>query len=155
MDKRTSKNDYYFSLAEANSRRGTCLRRNFGAIIERDDVVLSMGYSGAPRGRLNCCDVGTCLREELKVPSGERYELCRSVHAEMNAVINAATSGTNVSGGDMYIFGWDMKKNELFDAYACKMCKRIIINAKLKKVHARTREGDVIWNVDDWMQEKE
>ena len=152
---RISKQESYFELAEINAKRATCMRRAFGAVIIKDDVAVSAGYCGAPRGRENCCDIGKCLREELKVPSGQQYELCRSVHAEMNAVINAATTGTNISGGDMYLFGRDVKTNELFDAYACKMCKRVIINAKLKNVYAKTTKGIVHYKVEDWIKEDE
>ena len=87
---RRDKINYYLDIAETVLERGTCLRRNFGALIVKNDQIISTGYVGAPRGRYNCCDLGTCAREELNVPRGERYELCRSVHAEANAIIHAA-----------------------------------------------------------------
>jgi dCMP deaminase len=152
---RISKEDYYFELARVNALRATCLRRAFGAVIVKDDVPISMGYCGAPRGRKNCCDLGKCLREEQKVPSGQNYELCRSVHAEENAIINAATNGVNISGGDMYLYGRDVRTNEIFDAYACKMCKRKIINAKLKRLYAKTKTGVAVYDVSDWLAEEE
>ena len=79
--KRIDKNNYYLDMAEAALERSTCLRRKWGAVIVKDDEIISTGYNGAPRGRKNCTDIGTCIREELNIPRGERYELCRSVHA--------------------------------------------------------------------------
>jgi dCMP deaminase len=150
---RISKEDYYFELARVNSLRATCLRRCFGAVIVKDDVPVSSGYCGAPRGRKNCCDRGTCLREDKNVPSGERYELCRSVHAEENAIINAATNGVNISGGELYLYCRVTKTNEIYDAYCCEMCKRKIINAKLKTVYAKTKDGYKTFSVEDWIKE--
>ena len=88
--KRVDKTNYYLDIAQTVAARGTCLRRNFGAIIVKNDEIISTGYVGAPRGRQNCCDLGYCTREKLNVPRGERYELCRSVHAEADAVFSAA-----------------------------------------------------------------
>ena len=96
---RRDKTNYYLDIADAVSRRGTCLRRNYGAIIVKNDEILSTGYNGAPRGRKNCVDLGRCTREELQVPSGQRYELCRSVHAEANAIISAARRNSRISPG--------------------------------------------------------
>ena len=89
---RRDKENYYLDIAEAVASRGTCLRRNFGAIIVKNDQIVATGYTGAPRGRKNCSDLGYCLREKMNVPRGQRYELCRSVHAEANAIISAARS---------------------------------------------------------------
>ena len=86
---RRNKTEYYLDMAEVSARRGTCLRRNFGAVIVKNDEVISTGYTGAPRGRCNCSDLGTCIRQQLNIPRGERYEKCRSVHAEANAIISA------------------------------------------------------------------
>ena len=86
---RRDKVNYYLDLAEVVAQRGTCLRRLYGAVIVKNDEVISTGYVGAPRGRENCCDLGYCTREKLQIPRGERYELCRSVHAEANAIISA------------------------------------------------------------------
>ena len=90
MDSRTDKQNYYLDIADSVLERSTCLRRKYGAIIVRNDEIISTGYNGAPRGRKNCSDLGGCMRETLHIPSGERYELCRSVHAEMNAIISAS-----------------------------------------------------------------
>ena len=92
--KRVDKVNYYLNIADAVLERSTCLRRHYGAIIVRNDEIVSTGYIGAPRGRKNCVDLGRCTREELQVPSGQRYELCRSVHADATAIISAARSDT-------------------------------------------------------------
>lgn len=133
MDNRTSKENYYLGIADTVLNRSTCLRKKYGAIIVRNDEIISTGYNGAPRGRRNCSDIGTCTREELKIPSGERYELCRSVHAEANAIISAARR--DMLGATMYLVGRDAKSNEILDdTMPCSMCKRLIINAGLSYV---------------------
>ena len=125
---RRDKENYYLDIAEAVASRGTCLRRNFGAIIVKNDQILSTGYTGAPRGRKNCSDLGFCLREKMNVPRGQRYELCRSVHAEANAIISAARS--EMIGATLYLVGKEARTGELVpDANSCSMCKRLIINA--------------------------
>ena len=149
---RRDKENYYLDIAQAVAGRGTCLRRNFGAIIVKNDQIMSTGYSGAPRGRRNCSDLGYCLREQLQVPRGERYELCRSVHAEANAIIYASRS--EMIGGTLYLVGIDAKTRELVpDANACSMCKRLIINAGLSRVLIRksTSEFTAIY-VQDWIE---
>ena len=103
MDKRTSKENYYLDIADAVLQRSTCLRRMYGAIIVRNDEIISTGYNGAPRGRINCTDAGRCARVEMNIPSGERYELCRSVHAEANAIISA--SRRDMIGSTLYLVG--------------------------------------------------
>ena len=148
---RTDKNNYYLDIAETVLERGTCLRRNFGAIIVRNDQIISSGYSGAPRGRKNCMDMGFCQRERLNIPRGERYELCRSVHAEANAIISA--SRNDMIGSTMFLVGHEMSTGALVaDANSCSMCKRLIINAGIDQVIIRrTRtEYDVI-HVRDWI----
>ena len=99
--KRIDKENYYLDIAETVLERSTCLRRCYGAIIVKNDEIVSTGYNGAPRGRKNCMDLGYCTREAMNVPSGERYELCRSVHAEMNAIISAARRDT--LGATLYL----------------------------------------------------
>lgn len=141
---RPSKENYYLDIAEAVLGRGTCIRRNYGAIIVKDDRIVSTGYTGAPRGEENCCDTGKCLRKELNVPSGEKYELCKSVHAEMNAIINA--SALDMQGATLYlvgkVVGEDGKMHELVDgALPCKLCRRQIINAGIKYVIIRNADG--------------
>jgi dCMP deaminase len=138
---RPSKTDYYLNIAKEVAKRGTCLRRNYGAIIVKDDQIISTGYSGAPRGTRNCCDVGTCPREEANIPSGERYELCKSVHAEQNTIINAARAGVSVLGGIIYLYSENAKDGSINDAASCKMCRRVLINAGLVKIIAKTKKG--------------
>lgn len=139
--KRTDKDNYYLDIAGTVLERGTCLRRKFGAIIVRNDQIVSTGYAGAPRGRKNCTDLGYCLRESLNIPRGERYELCRSVHAEANAIINA--SRNEMIGGTLYLVGRDAKTGALIpDANSCSMCKRLIINAGIEHVVIRRTETE-------------
>ena len=136
MEERRDKTNYYLDLAETVSQRGTCLRRKYGAVIVNNDEVVSTGYVGAPRGRKNCSDIGTCIRNELNIPRGERYELCRSVHAEANAIISAARS--QMIGADMYLAGVDAVSGEyIANSNSCAMCKRMIINAGINRVFVR------------------
>lgn len=137
---RISKEDYYLNIAKAVSLRSTCLRRKFGAVIVKDDIIVSTGYNGAPRGTENCCDTGECLRQKLNVPSGERYELCRSVHAEQNAIIAAGHKDTK--GGTLYLAGIEVETGELIDTPdCCMMCKRVVINAGIDTVIFLNRDG--------------
>lgn len=151
MDERTSKELYYLGIADAVQNRSTCLRRKYGAIIVRNDEILSTGYNGAPRGRANCTSIGRCTRTELGIPSGERYELCRSVHAEANAIISAARR--DMLGATLYLVGRDAVTGEMLkDAMPCSMCKRLIINAGITQVVVSTGADsyDVI-HVRDWV----
>lgn len=133
---REEKLDYYLNIAAGVAKRGTCLRRNYGAVIVKNDEIIATGYTGAPRGCKNCCDTGVCKRNELNIPSGERYELCRSVHAEMNAIIS--TSRTKMIGSTLYLAGWEMVNGEfdhlLMKAAPCMICKKLITNAGIKEV---------------------
>ena len=151
MDRR-DKTNYYLDMAQVALERGTCLRRNFGAIIVKHDQIMSTGYSGAPRGRRNCCDLGYCLREKMNIPRGERYELCRSVHAEANAIINASRS--EMIGGTLYLVGIETATGELVpDANACSMCKRQIINAGISRVVIRNSPDNfTALYVQDWIE---
>ena len=153
MDARTSKENYYLDIADSVSERSTCLRRKYGAIIVRNDEIISTGYNGAPRGRQNCTDLGRCTRDELNIPSGERYELCRSVHAEANAIISAARRDT--MNATLYLAGRNAKTGEiLHDTTSCSMCRRMIINAGIEKVVARIGETEfTVTNVRDWIYE--
>ena len=148
---RIDKKNYYLDIAETVLERATCLRSKYGALIVRNDEIISTGYNGAPRGRRNCLDLDGCVRETLKIPSGERYELCRSVHAEMNAIISAARS--ECIGGTMYIAGKDAKTGRLLEnLQPCSMCRRLIINAGLKKVVIRnTPDKYSVVNVQEWV----
>ena len=135
MDRR-DKINYYLDIAQTVSERCTCIRRNFGAIIVKNDEIISTGYVGAPRGRKNCTDLGFCTREKLQIPRGERYELCRSVHAEMNAIISAPRN--EMIGATLYLVCLDYKTKELVPGTnPCAMCKRLIINAGIKEVIVR------------------
>ena len=151
--KRIDKNNYYLDIAESALERSTCLRRKWGAVIVKDDEIISTGYNGAPRGRKNCSDIGTCIREELNIPRGERYELCRSVHAEQNAIISA--SRKDMIGSTLYIVGVDAKTNKYVEnAMPCAMCKRFIINSGISKMVFRDsknkyREIDVNELIDN------
>ena len=151
MDNRRSKENYYLDIAEAALERSTCLRRQFGAIIVRDDEIVATGYNGAPRGRRNCSDLGRCTRRELNIPAGERYELCRSVHAEANAIISA--SRRDMVGGTLYLVGKNAQTGEILgDATSCAMCRRQVINAGIARVVIRKTptEFDVV-DVADWV----
>lgn len=152
MDNRTSKQNYYLDIADSVLERSTCLRRKYGAIIVRNDEIISTGYNGAPRGRKNCSDLGCCRREELKIPRGERYELCRSVHAEANAII--AASRENMIGSTLYMACIDPKTKEVLGGTtSCAMCKRQIINAGIERVVYRVSatEYETIY-VNDWIE---
>ena len=151
--KRIDKENYYLDIAETVLERSTCLRRCYGAIIVKNDEIVSTGYNGAPRGRKNCMDLGYCTREAMNVPSGERYELCRSVHAEANAIISAARSQS--IGATLYLAGRDAKTGELLsDATSCSMCRRLIINAGIERVVIRdTRTEYRVVEVADWVRE--
>lgn len=153
--KRTDKKNYYLDIAETVLERGTCLRRNFGAIIVKNDQIVSTGYVGAPRGRKNCIDMGVCIREQNNIPRGERYELCRSVHAEANAIIHASREA--MIGSTLYLVGKDAKTGEYVEnACACSMCKRMIINAGIKKIIIRnTKDKFTAIYVDEWIQNDE
>ena len=151
--KRIDKENYYLDIAETVLERSTCLRRCYGAIIVKNDEIVSTGYNGAPRGRKNCLDLGFCAREALNIPSGERYELCRSVHAEMNAIISAARRDT--LGSTLYLAGRQAKDGALLhDATSCSMCRRVIINAGIDRVVIRSTERDyAVVHVEDWVRE--
>lgn len=138
---RRDKTNYYLDIAETVLERGTCLRRSFGAIIVSNDQIISTGYVGAPRGRVNCSDIGFCTREKLNVPRGERYELCRSVHAEANAIIHA--SRQEMLGSTLYLVGKERLTDEyVANANPCAMCKRMIINAGIAKVVVRDNHDE-------------
>lgn len=152
---RTDKTNYYLDIAETVLERGTCLRRNFGAIIVNRDEIVSSGYTGAPRGRKNCIDAGFCVRETLGVPRGERYELCRSVHAEMNAIISA--SRNDMIGATLYLVGREAKTGEyVANPAPCSMCKRLIINAGISRVVARNgKDTFTVTDVSEWVNNDE
>ena len=152
---RRDKINYYLDIAETVCERGTCLRRKFGAIIVNNDEIVSTGYVGAPRGRANCVDLGTCTREKLNIPRGQRYELCRSVHAEQNAIISAPRSA--MIGATIYLACHDAKTGELCgDVEPCSLCKRMIINAGIERVVVReTKTEFKVIEVKTWIENDE
>ena len=138
---RRDKINYYLDIADTVSRRSTCIRRHFGAIIVKNDEILATGYSGAPRGRKNCSDLGNCRREQLNVPRGERYELCRSVHAEANAIISAARR--DCIGATLYLVGRENDTDEyVAGASSCAMCKKLVINSGITTVIIRNTDTE-------------
>ena len=152
---RTDKENYYLDIAETVAERGTCLRRNFGAIIVHNDEIVSTGYNGAPRGRKNCIDMGVCIREKLGIPRGERYEICRSVHAEANAIISAARR--DMIGSTLYLVGKDAKTGEYVEnASSSSMCKLQINIAGIARVVIRLNKNAFISvAVSDWIEQDE
>ena len=148
---RIDKENYYLDIAQTVLERSTCLRRHYGAIIVRNDEIVATGYNGAPRGRANCCELGYCVREQMKIPSGERYELCRSVHAEANAIISA--SRNECIGATLYLVGRQAANGELMhDATSCSMCRRTIINSGIERVVIRNTKTDyTVVPVQEWI----
>ncbi|MGN1445517.1 MAG: deoxycytidylate deaminase [Eubacteriales bacterium] len=153
MSQRISKENYYLDIAQTVAERSTCIRRKFGSIIVKNDVILSTGYNGAPRGRKNCNDLGTCVRNELHIPRGERYELCRSVHSEANAIINA--SREQMLGATLYMACLNPADDSLYAGTCnCAMCKRLILNAGIEKVLIRDTPTEYrTITVRDWIQD--
>ncbi|MFI3253712.1 MAG: deaminase [Eubacteriales bacterium] len=151
--KRQDKENYYLDIAQSVLERSTCLRRHYGAIIVKNDEIISTGYNGAPRGRKNCMDMDYCTRMALNIPSGERYELCRSVHAEANAIISASRS--QLLGSTLYMTCVNPETGELIEhSTSCSMCRRLIINAGIDKVVIRnTPEDYVVVEVTEWIEE--
>ncbi|MDR1088296.1 MAG: hypothetical protein LBL23_03375 [Coriobacteriales bacterium] len=152
---RRDKTNYYLDIAEQVSRRCTCIRRHYGAVIVKEDEVIATGYVGAPRGRKNCTDLGYCIREDRKVPRGERYELCRSVHAEANAIISAPRK--DMLGSSLYLVGTDMSTGDYVEqASSCAMCKRLIINAGIVSVYIRdSKDSFRVVEVKTWIENDE
>ena len=151
MQERNDKDNYYLDIADTVLVRSTCLRRKYGAIIVLNDEIIATGYNGAPRGRKNCLDLGKCLRVDLDIPSGERYELCRSVHAEANAIISAARR--DMIGATLYLAGRDSETGELLtDTTSCTMCRRLIINSGIVRTISRVGDEEyVVINTRDWV----
>jgi dCMP deaminase len=150
---RVSKHNYYLDIAQTVAERSTCLRKKYGAIIVKNDTIVSTGYNGAPRGRRNCTDLGECMRDKLNIPRGERYEMCRSVHSEANAII--AASREQMLGSTLYMACVDAKTGELVcDTCSCMMCKRMVINAGISRVIIRTGTDTYkIVDVQSWIDE--
>ncbi len=149
---RPDKINYYLDIAQTVAQRSTCLRRAFGAIIVKNDIIISTGYNGAPRGRKNCVDMNFCMRDHLGIPRGERYEMCRSVHAEANAII--AASRDQMLGATLYMACIDVKSGALMPGTcSCMMCKRQVINAGIEQVIVRESKTEyTVYNVKDCIE---
>lgn len=155
MIKRPDKDEYYLNIAKVVSNRSTCLKMLTGAIIVKEDQIIATGYVGSPRNTKSSIDHNFCLREKLNIPSGSKYELCRSVHAEQNAIINAARAGVSLLGGDMYIYGESRKTKKTINAFPCFICKKMIINAGLNRIISSIegKENFKIFYVKKWVKE--
>lgn len=156
MQKKISKDEYYMNIAKSVGAKCNCLMVGHGCIIVRDDQIISTGYVGAPRKTKDCIELGYCIRRKNNIESGKGYEMCRSVHAEMNAIINAARAGVSLLGGDMYFYGG--KKNEEtivpVASYPCLLCKKMIINAGIKRFVGNNPDGTIsTYNIDDWVKD--
>lgn len=138
---RPTKDRYYLNIAEEVASRSTCLRRRYGAVIVKNDVIISTGYNGAPRGEENCSDCGYCERERLNIPKGERYELCKSVHAEQNAIISA--SRDQMLDSTLFIVGIETSTGDYANPYPCTICRRLIINAGIARVVGINKCGEI------------
>jgi len=155
MKKRPDKDHYYLNIAKEVAKRSTCLRRWYGAVIVKNDQIISTGYAGAARGAVNCDDIGICPRQQANIPRGERYELCRSVHAEMNAIIHAAR--TDMIDSTLYLTGLNAKDGSIVnEACPCKICRRLIINAGIKTVKVLEKNNTVkTYDVSDFIKNEE
>lgn len=129
---RISKTEYYLNIAREVAQRSTCLRRKYGAIIVNNDQIIATGYNGSPRGEVNCCDTGLCERQRLNINPGERYELCKSIHAEMNACLHAGRD--RALGATLYLVGIDAQTGEQIPGEPCLMCSRIIKQCGIERV---------------------
>lgn len=149
---RIDKINYYLDIAETVSKRGTCLRNNYGSVIVKNDEIISTGYTGAPRGRKNCIDLGYCKRKLNNTPSGAGYELCRSVHSEQNAIISSKRN--DMIGSTLYLVGINKRNGEYIkDNHPCTLCKRMIINAGIESVVMRDdKENYRIEQVEEWIK---
>ncbi len=152
MQGRRDKPNYYLDIAQTVAERGTCVRRLFGAIIVKNDEIISTGFNGAPRGRENCCDLNFCMRDKLNIPRGERYELCRSVHAEANAIISARRS--DMIGADLYLVCIDPQSGApVSGTSCCSMCKRLVINAGIQSIIVRDTYTDYrVIQTSEWIE---
>ena len=132
---RSDKNLYYLNIADAVSMRSTCLHSRYGAVIVKNDEIISTGYNGAPRGLPNCINLGFCTRRKIieNVPSQQRFDICRSVHAEANAIISA--SRKNILDSSLYVYGYNIIENKRKSGMPCDICKKLIINSGISKVY--------------------
>ena len=150
---RIDKTNYYLDIAETVSKRGTCLRNNYGSVIVKNDEIISTGYTGAPRGRKNCIDLGFCRRQQNNTPSGAGYEICRSVHSEQNAIISS--NRKDMIGSTLYLVGVNKRNGEYKSGtYPCTLCKRMIINAGIETVIMRDdKENYRVEEVQNWINQ--
>ncbi len=155
--KRVSKDQYYMNIAREVASRSTCFRARHGSIIVKDDQIISTGYVGAPRKTKDCFERKNCLRREMNIPSGQRYELCRSVHSEQNSIINSARSGANLLDARMYLYSekiGDDNKASIIDAYPCFICKKMIVNSGIREVVCNQKNGTIkIYKVKNWVSD--
>lgn len=142
---RPSWREYFIEIAKVVSTRSTCLRRQYGAVIVKDNVIIGTGFNGSPRGYVNCIDTGRCTRKELNIPSGERYELCEAVHAEQNAIINSPPE--RMKGATIYVAGFEADRSSA-DGRPCLLCSRMIQNAQIAGVVYLKKDGN-IETIDD------
>jgi dCMP deaminase len=154
---RPDKDKYYWEIAKEVASRSTCMSAKGGAVIVKDDQIISTGYIGAPRGVKDCFERGTCVRRLMGIPSGQRYEICRSVHAEQNAIINSARSGTSLLGAKLYLY-FVKRSAEQGDkfvlAYPCFICKKLIINSGITEFIGNDEKGNLVnYNVSDWVND--
>ncbi len=155
MIKKISKDEYYLKIAKTVGVKSNCLMAGHGCIIVKNDQILSTGYVGSPRKTLDCIELGYCIRRKKQVKSGTGYEICRSVHAEMNAIINAARSGSSIFGGDMFLFSAKRAGNKFIEvnAYPCILCKKMIINAGINRFIGNDDQGNLkIYQVKNWVE---
>jgi len=144
------------SIAREVAQRATCMSMHFGCLIVKDDQIISTGYNGAPRKTKDCYELGNCLRRKMNIPSGQQYELCRSVHAEQNAIINAARAGVSLLGGDIYLYGERVFEGEKTQvkSYPCFICKKMLLNAGIKKIIAYDDNHQIVeYDVDEWTRQ--
>ncbi|MFA6282392.1 MAG: dCMP deaminase family protein [Candidatus Omnitrophota bacterium] len=156
MIKKIPKDEYYLKIAETVAIKSRCLSVAFGCIVVKDDQIISTGYVGAPRKTMDCIELGYCIRRKKMIKSGTGYEMCRSVHAEMNAIINAARAGTSLLGADMFLFTFKREGDNLVtvDSYPCLLCKKMIINAGISRFVGNDINGDSkVYQVSDWVND--
>ena len=154
MQGRIEKDRYYLEIAKSVAMRSPCTRAHYGAIVVKNDAIVSTGYNGPVRGGVNCYEVGGCIKDVLNLPHGTAYDLCPAVHAEENAIINAARNGASVLGGTLYLIGVNPKNGELIGGEPCQRCKRVLINAGIERVVTLSRDGDIkYFEVNEWVRE--
>ena len=146
---------YYMNIAKEVAARSTCMSAIHGSIVVKEDQIIATGYNGAPRQTKDCYEHGFCLRRKLGIPSGQHYEICRSVHAEQNVIINAARSGASLMGGDLYMWGmrvWEGAR-ELTDELPCFICKKMILNSGIENLYCMSKNGKIRKiKVADWAE---